>query len=167
MTRTRRSTDLAPQCDVKSITRLTRLVPEAGDALERIFPHYDLRTSSKLQHHLKIYIYFYTKVQFVLTSPASLSAPSRTGWSPGGTTSLEMPPKKKSRLPSRGASTPSTDNVPPAGATPAQVDTVSKVDVENDLLNDPWTDEQQTALLKGVIRWKPVGMSTEQIFLDQ
>lgn len=40
-------------------------------------------------------------------------------------------------------------------ASPSDV----KFDGEYDLLDDPWTDEQETALLKAIIKFKPVGES--------
>ncbi|KAI9877848.1 MAG: hypothetical protein M1830_002651 [Pleopsidium flavum] len=70
-----------------------------------------------------------------------------------------MPPKKKARLPSRAASTPAGETQEPQIAVPATPETITKVDAEmSDFVNDPWTDEQETSLFKGTIRWKPVGM---------
>ena len=67
-----------------------------------------------------------------------------------------MPPKKKAPRAARHDSTPSgdaaeqaTDDVP----TPAEVEP-AKEDVA---MSDAWTDEQETSLYKGMIRWKPVG----------
>ncbi|KAF4302334.1 acyltransferase [Botryosphaeria dothidea] len=67
-----------------------------------------------------------------------------------------MPPKKRAK-PSTAAtphaSTPSktpTKDLPPAAAhtsAPAI-----------DILNDPWTDDQETSLFKNLIRWKPTGV---------
>ncbi|KAJ0425891.1 chromatin modification-related protein EAF7-domain-containing protein [Aspergillus carlsbadensis] len=62
-----------------------------------------------------------------------------------------MPPRKKAKLaiqaenPHSPANTPAGDGA--AQRTPSY-----------DLVSDPWTDEQETALLKGIIKWKPVGM---------
>ncbi|KAK3176544.1 hypothetical protein OEA41_007867 [Lepraria neglecta] len=68
-----------------------------------------------------------------------------------------MPPKKKAPRAARHDSTPSgdaaeqaTDDVP----TPAEVEPAK----EGVAMSDAWTDEQETSLYKGMIRWKPVGM---------
>ncbi|KAJ9285006.1 hypothetical protein DTO027B5_8508 [Paecilomyces variotii] len=69
-----------------------------------------------------------------------------------------MPPKKKPKISSRGPSTPSQgDSAPPSADTPSNTG-AKRPDADYDLVSDPWTDEQETSLLKGVIRWKPVGM---------
>ena len=69
-----------------------------------------------------------------------------------------MPPRKKPRLSSRAASTPSADNVP----DPLQVMLKPGSPLKNEQTSpdaeaDPWTDEQEISLFKGMIRWKPVG----------
>ncbi|OJD15867.1 hypothetical protein AJ78_03920 [Emergomyces pasteurianus Ep9510] len=70
-----------------------------------------------------------------------------------------MPPRKKLRLSSQGDLTPKTENVLQTPTTPAQPDTAPKPEAESDsIITDPWTEEQETSLLKGIIRWKPVGM---------
>ena len=80
-------------------------------------------------------------------------------------TVYQMPPKKKARLISRAASTLSAET--PAEtmsatddkATPAREDRSPMKDPSpvKDLLADPWTDEQEISLFKGMVRWKPVG----------
>ncbi len=67
-----------------------------------------------------------------------------------------MPPKKKPRRASQGLSTPSI-----ADPTETLQASASKADSQapkHDVVADPWTDEEETALLKGIIRWKPVGV---------
>lgn len=62
-----------------------------------------------------------------------------------------MPPKKKLKLTDVQA-----ESAQPAADTPAS-EGAGKPDNGHDLVADPWTDEQETALLKGIIKWKPVG----------
>ncbi|KAI9923803.1 hypothetical protein ASPWEDRAFT_40395 [Aspergillus wentii DTO 134E9] len=64
-----------------------------------------------------------------------------------------MPPKKKPKL-----SASQVESAPPSATTPASSESTARPDADYDLVTDPWTDEQETALLKGIIKWKPVGM---------
>lgn len=68
-----------------------------------------------------------------------------------------MPVKKKSK-----GTTPATD----IDDNAMVIDTPEPaVATKHDLLNDPWTDEQETSLFKGVIKWKPAGMDQHMVFV--
>ena len=67
-----------------------------------------------------------------------------------------MPPRKKPRV---GASAASTPVHTPAAATPAELETPTQPTAGTGIMIlDPWTDEEEIALFKSVIRNKPVGM---------
>ncbi|CAL8575892.1 hypothetical protein XPA_001791 [Xanthoria parietina] len=67
-----------------------------------------------------------------------------------------MPPRKKARRPSRAAASPSGNAIEDALTTR---DTNTKTpDKSHTPQADPWTDDQEAVLFKGIIRWKPVGV---------
>jgi MRG-binding protein len=65
-----------------------------------------------------------------------------------------MPPRKKAKGGNQAASTPAADEDAMIIDTP-QVE--EPVKPSYDILKDPWTDEQETSLFKGIIKWKPAG----------
>lgn len=72
-----------------------------------------------------------------------------------------MPPKKKPRL----SRAPSTTSVDPLGDRPQPAESrpspvKQALAMPEGLPSDPWTDEQEICLFKGMIRWKPVGLSS-------
>ncbi|KAJ5188393.1 Chromatin modification-related protein EAF7 [Penicillium cf. griseofulvum] len=67
-----------------------------------------------------------------------------------------MPPKKKTKR--AHSPTPQDDTTVESSANTPSSDSVDKPDTDYNLITDPWTDEQETALLKAIIKWKPVGL---------
>ncbi|KAL8651262.1 MAG: hypothetical protein Q9226_004778 [Calogaya cf. arnoldii] len=64
-----------------------------------------------------------------------------------------MPPKKKTRGPSRVASSPADQAIEDARIT-RETDTETP-DKPQTIQDDNWTDDQEAVLFKGIIRWKP------------
>lgn len=72
-----------------------------------------------------------------------------------------MPPRKKARvsLPDTPAAATPATNTATATAPAQQSEAPPKPGCDPEsLVADPWSAEQETALLKGVIKWKPVGL---------
>ncbi|KAJ5627979.1 hypothetical protein N7490_010207 [Penicillium lividum] len=67
-----------------------------------------------------------------------------------------MPPRKKTKR--AHSTTPPAEAAQSSTDTPGSTESVEKPEADYDMLTDPWTDEQETALLKAIIKWKPVGV---------
>jgi MRG-binding protein len=75
-----------------------------------------------------------------------------------------MPARKKARAGAPKASMPLQDGDSMAVDTPETGEPTKKP--AQDPLNDPWTDEQETSLFKGIIRWKPAGWSFLELVVN-
>ncbi|TVY34418.1 Chromatin modification-related protein [Lachnellula subtilissima] len=69
-----------------------------------------------------------------------------------------MAPKRKGKSTARAASTPVADEDAMVIDSPKPQQVEEPPKPSYDILNDPWTDEQETSLFKGIIKWKPAGM---------
>ena len=69
-----------------------------------------------------------------------------------------MPPRKRAR--GSAASTPLHETQPKTPITEPALPTTKENAAESgadDILNDPWTDDQMTALFKAIVRYPPKG----------
>ena len=77
-----------------------------------------------------------------------------------------MPPRKRAARTTRRDSISSGDVVeqPAEDASTPVEDASTPVEAESArdhiAASDPWTDQQETSLFKGMIKWKPVGSSS-------
>jgi len=86
---------------------------------------------------------------FSSSAPAARHPPhSSTTFHSQTRLTITMPPRKKAKA--SAASTPLGDGQP---GTPQASNTLS----QDELLNDPWEDEQEIQLLKSMMKWKPTG----------
>ena len=85
------------------------------------------------------------------TATAHLPQPSSQVWDQDNHLA-NMPPKKRARV-SQATSPAATDQhktPTPAAQSPGKT-------TDDDILNDPWTDEEAIGLFKAIIKWKPTG----------
>jgi len=68
-------------------------------------------------------------------------------------TNNKMPPRKKAKPNVPAVETPVADEDAMAVDTP----TAEDEEPAYDMLKDPWTDEQESSLFKGLMKWKPNG----------
>ena len=61
-----------------------------------------------------------------------------------------MPPRKRAKLSTASTPQDTTSTEPVAVEKPTTIPM-------DDVLNDPWTDDEYTELFKAMIRWKPTG----------
>lgn len=79
-----------------------------------------------------------------------------------------MPPKKKGKASSAATPTPARDedamdvDTPQAAETPSAPSAAETANRE--WPNSAWTDDQVTSLFKGVVHWKPAGMSNRRAY---
>ncbi|KAK5121662.1 hypothetical protein LTR85_004834 [Meristemomyces frigidus] len=64
-----------------------------------------------------------------------------------------MPPRKRAKVSQATSPTPTSQ---PKTPTPAAEASPSKTDEQ--VLNDPWTDEEEIGLFRGLMQWKPTGI---------